>query len=187
MGWRCGERRLGYHFFFFVLFIFSRGWEYHASADVFFGGFTPSEMGWAPSIVRFPPSEVCVIWFWSGADIIPGVLDCMNRWCFCVVSRSLCSCVGFVDVWYWGGVSSVNFSVVSLNIFINVLSACVWRTGWFVSWSCNIFTASMSYFVTLVSASPDASMGTLLCCGYSWYWQETRCPLVVGPWNFKHL
>ena len=79
MGWRCVERRLVYRLLFVLLFLFSRDWAYHASADALLGVCTPSEVSWAPSEVSFPPSEVAVVGFWKVEEIIPGVLDCVTR------------------------------------------------------------------------------------------------------------
>ena len=56
MGCRCGERRLGHRFSVCPIFIFLRGWKYHVSAAVYWGGCTPSKVGWAPSEVRCSPS-----------------------------------------------------------------------------------------------------------------------------------
>ena len=56
MGWRRGKGRLGYLLFVVLLFLFSCGWAYHASADVSLGECTPSEMGWLPSEISSPPS-----------------------------------------------------------------------------------------------------------------------------------
>ena len=103
------------------------------------------------------------------------------------MARSARGCVRFVEVWSWGGISSGNFSVVSLNIFVNFSSACVCRTGWFFYWYFNILTSSMRYFANLVDAPLGVSMGTQMCCWYSFYWPETRIPPVVGNWNFRHL
>ena len=188
IGCRHGGRCLGYCFCIFPLFIFSCGSAYHVSASVFRGWVLHlSEIGWAYSEVSFLFSEVFVIGFWSGASMIPGLLDRVTCWWLCGVARSARGCVGFVEVWAWGDESSGNFSVVSLNIFFNVLSAYVCRPGWFSSWSCNPLTASMRYLTTLVDASLGLSIRTWLGCGYSLYWMETWIPPVVGTWNFRHL
>ena len=79
MGWRRGESCLGHLFFVVLLFLLSRVWEYHSSDGVSLGGLPPSEVGWAPSEVICPPSEVFVVRFWTGAYIIPGVLDSVPR------------------------------------------------------------------------------------------------------------
>ena len=105
MGWRRGESCLGHLFVFVLLFIFSHGWAYYASAGVSLGGLPPSEVGWAPSEVICPPSEVFVVRFWTGAYIIPGVLDSVTRLWLRVAVRIALSCVGLVDVRDWGGVS----------------------------------------------------------------------------------
>ena len=68
-GFRYGERCLGYRFSVFC-YLFSHVWVYHVSAAVFLGVCIPSEVGWETSEVIFPPSEVLVIVFWSGADMI---------------------------------------------------------------------------------------------------------------------
>ena len=92
-----------------------------------------------------------------------------------------------MEVWDWGDVSLGKFSVVSLNISVNILSACVCRPGWFVSWSYNNLTDLMRSFDTLVAVSLGVSMGTQMCRGYSLYWSDTRIPPVVGTWNYRHL
>ena len=62
------------------MFLFSRVWAYHASSDTLLGGWTPYEVGWEPSEVRCPPLEVFVAGFWTGADMMPGVLDLVTPW-----------------------------------------------------------------------------------------------------------
>ena len=119
--------------------------------------------------------------------MIPRVLDHVTHLWLPGVDQSSHGCVWFVEVWDWGGVPSGNVSVVLLNFFVHVSSACVCGPLWVVSWSCNIFTLSMRYFATLVAASLCFSMGTRLCCGYSLYWLETQIPYVVGAWSFRHL
>ena len=74
-----GERCIWHRFSVCLIFIFFRGWKYYVSDAVYLGGCTPSEVGWSPLEVRFSPSEVFVIWFWNGAGMIPGVLDCVSR------------------------------------------------------------------------------------------------------------
>ena len=44
MGWRRGESCLGHIFVFVLLFIFSHGWAYYASADFILEGCTHSEL-----------------------------------------------------------------------------------------------------------------------------------------------
>ena len=39
-----------------LCYLFSYGWAYHVSSTIFFGGFTPSEVGWEPSEVSCLPS-----------------------------------------------------------------------------------------------------------------------------------
>ena len=79
MGCRCGERRLGNRFSVCLIFIFLRGWKYHVSSAVYWGGCTPSKVGWAPSEVRCSPLEVLIIWFWSDTSMSPGALAPVNR------------------------------------------------------------------------------------------------------------
>ena len=55
----------------------------------------------------------------------PGVLACVSRLWLNVVERSAHGCVGFVEVWAWGSVPSVNVSAVSLKDIVNISSACV--------------------------------------------------------------
>ena len=83
--------------------------------DVFLGRCTPSEVGWAPSEVSCSPLEVVVIGFWSGDGMSPGVLDFVSRLWLCDVAQSARDCVGFVDVWSWGGVPSGNVYAVKLK------------------------------------------------------------------------
>ena len=166
MGCRRGERRLGYHFSVLLLFLFSCGLANHVSAAVFLGVRAPSEVGWGPSEVSCPHSEVFVVNFWSDDSIIIGLLDRVTRWWLRGVTQNARSCIGFVEVWAGGGVSSWNVYVVLLNIFVTVWSACVCWYGWFFSYCyCNTLTASMGCFATLVTASIGVSMGTQLCCG----------------------
>ena len=57
--------------------------------------------------------------------MIPGVLDTATRLWLRVAAWSAFGCIRLVDVWDWGGVSSGYFSILSLNISINVSIACV--------------------------------------------------------------
>ena len=77
----------------------------------------------------------------------------------CTQLRWVCGGLGL------GCVPSGNFSDVSLKLFVNVTSACLFRTEWVVSWYCNPLTASIRYFAILVAVYIDVSMGTQLCCG----------------------
>ena len=115
MGCRHGELCLGHCFYVCLIFLFLRGWSYHVSSVVYLGGCTPSEVGWETSEGSCSPLEVFVISFWSGVVMIPGVLDHVFRWWFCGMARSARGCVGFVEVWAWGGVPSGNVSAVSLE------------------------------------------------------------------------
>ena len=53
----------------------------------------PSEVGWAPSEVICPPSEVLVIGFWSGASMIHGVLDRLTVLCWICLGLGLGRCL----------------------------------------------------------------------------------------------
>ena len=74
-------------------------------------------MGWAPSEVSCLPSGFFVVVFWSGDDMILGVLYHVTCLWLRVAVLSSFGFVGLVDIWAWGGVSSGNFSVVLLNFF----------------------------------------------------------------------
>ena len=124
MGCRLGGRLLGYCFSVCLIFIFLRGWEYRVSASVCLVGCTPSEVGFSPSEVSCSPSEVFVIWFLSGGGMSPEVLYRVSCLWLSVVVRSARGCIGFVEVWDWGGVPSGNFFAVSLKNF-NATSYCV--------------------------------------------------------------
>ena len=81
-----------------------------------FGGVAPSQVGLAPSEVRCSSLEVFGICSWSGSGMSPGVLDSVSRQWFRDVTCSARGCVGFVEVWSWCSVLSVNVCVSSAYV-----------------------------------------------------------------------
>ena len=117
---------------------------------------------------------------------------CWGCWIFWHVYGCAFWCVvhlAALDWWtFWlGAASPRGSSLLPRWIFCQCFECFCVTTKWFFSWSWNFLPALRRSFVTLVDVYIGVSSGTRMCCGYSWYWPETRSRPVVGKCNLKHL